>query len=130
MTGRKELIQRAKRMGPKAGQDSFYRYAQSRLSDMIRNGDTDTGHFFNEISGIAKKQNDGKISVSQTVKYALGISGKQTKDLEVWCANIKAQRSNALGKLTIEELCYVMGYCARISKFEDAKKLIESNSGK
>jgi hypothetical protein len=120
MTEKEKLIQKARKMNPTADQESFYRFALEYLNSAAGNGETNPTEFYKLIENIQKNQK------KRTVKIAMGISGGNFKALDKWCDGIKVYKTSVLGQLTVKELCYVMGYCARIAKCESTSK---NNSG-
>ena len=110
---KQELIDISKKLNPVAEQEKMYRFAENFLLDMKNKGNKNNKEFFDVITYI--NENAGM----KTLKRAVGISGKVTEEIQKWCGIIKGSKMKLdTDKLDVTELSYVMGYCARIAKYE------------
>ncbi|MGN0593582.1 MAG: hypothetical protein ACI4I6_00340 [Hominimerdicola sp.] len=116
MRSKKDLIDISNKLNPKGHEERFYRFAESYLSIMKNNNKKHSKDFFDIISYINKNVSN------KTLKIAMGVIGKKennANNTKEWCSKIIGSKSKLnTVELDVTELSYVMGYCARIAKYE------------
>ncbi|MBP0956206.1 MAG: hypothetical protein J5997_02435 [Oscillospiraceae bacterium] len=109
MKSRKELIETA--LSLETGRDycQLYEFASKYLSGIKHKGETE--NFFGTIKILMNNSNIKQNSI------AVGFSGNSgSETIKKWCGYILSR--NELMELCFDDLHYVMGYCARLSKIK------------
>ncbi|MBP1548483.1 MAG: hypothetical protein J6A05_00635 [Oscillospiraceae bacterium] len=109
MKSKTKLIKLSGELDSSADYASFYEFAVNYIHNMKNKKCLRTDVFFNDILNICDPQN------IEENKIYLGISGENVERIIEWRNKLEAQKSALIG-LELDELQYVMGYCARLSK--------------
>ncbi len=115
MKSKTDLIKISAKLDSSADYASFYEFAVNYIHNMKNKKCLHTDVFFNDILNICDSQNIGEN------KIYLGISGENVGKIITWCNKLEVQKS-ILNELSLDELHYVMGYCARRAKIAKAIK--------
>ncbi|MCD8094863.1 MAG: hypothetical protein LUE12_01880 [Ruminococcus sp.] len=111
---RKELLRLVKSMDFEADYEKFYRFAQTYVFNLQRKCIDSSDSLFKVLKYCKDNYR------SKNVSYRLGLSGKSANKIEPWC-NFINSRSFELEKLSLEELNYVFGCCARLCKVKKSR---------
>lgn len=107
MKSRKELIETALSLDTGKDYCQLYEFASQYLSGIKQKGGTEI--FFGAIKTLMNNSNIKQNSI------AVGFSGNSSSEtIKKWCGYIFSRRE--LMELSFDDLHYVMGYCARLSK--------------
>ncbi len=116
MKNQSELINISKAMDTSGNYFSYYEFASKYIDNMKEKKIYDTSVFFSTIK---------KLSDNSGITENFEAFGKESRhagaDIKLWCGII-LKNSPVLDGLTIDELHYVFGYCARLSKIHDKQK--------
>lgn len=103
---KKELLDLAWSMNIEPDYEKFYRFAQNYTAHLIQENKGTPALLFQCLEYCQNKP--------KAVRNRVGISGKQTDSLVIWCKDVLARRN--LRKLMLPELNYVFACCARYCK--------------
>ncbi len=109
MKSKTELLKISEKLDSRAEYASFYEFAVNYIQNMKNKKCLRTTAFFDDILSICDSNN------IEENKIYLGISGENVRKIVTWCNKLEAQKS-ILIRLSLDELHYVMGYCARRAK--------------
>ncbi len=111
MKSKAELIEISGVFDTSAEYCSFYEFAVNYLFNLKEKKITDTDRFFETIKTLG--DNSG-------IRANFAAFGKQSRNakevIKPWCTKMLEHRKD-LADLSVDELHYVMGYCARRAKF-------------
>ena len=109
----KDMIDLANSINCKKSYESFFEFASNFLMNQSINNDQKSILLFKAIKQLS---NNPKCGTSALV---LGKQGNHSSsDIKDWCRMMLNDRD--LHNLSADELHYVMGYCARLSKIQSA----------
>ena len=120
---RKTLMGLLREMDCPKDYEKFFRFAHN-LIQQIRSSEKTHAlsdeqvkiRFFNTVKEIKKKMEISRSGVElESIKNALGITGKDKQAVCAWCEDILKLKLKA-ATATSEELDYLMGMCARKCK--------------
>lgn len=115
MNRKSELIEISGVMDTSADYFPFYEFAVNYIQGMKNKGNNSALDF---IETIRKLGNNSGIRNNH---YAFGkLSKSPSVMIKTWCLDIVC-KNKELENLTLDELHYVMGYCARRAKISEAK---------
>ena len=112
MKSRAELIEISGVLDTNGSYSPFYEFASNYIRGMRERENTDPNAFFSAVKTL--DNNLDPKSKSQSNLKAMGITGNSTENAKKWCKYICAARE--LKDLSLDELHYVIGYCARRAK--------------
>lgn len=107
MKSRAELIEISGVLDTNGSYSPFYEFASNYIQGMKEHGNKEQKSFFEAIKllGDNPSEANGK---------AMGIEGKSPERIKEWCSYI--YNAKELKDLSLDELHYVIGYCARRAK--------------
>ncbi len=108
MKNKAELIEISRVLDTNGDYYPFYEFASNYIQGMKERGNKDTNAFFSTVKTLGNNLN------SSINRKAMGITGNATENAKKWCTYICAARE--LKDLSLDELHYVIGYCARRAK--------------
>lgn len=106
LKNKKELIETADTLDTQKGYCQLYEFAAKYLQGIKQQGRTED--FFSTVKILMNNPHKPN-------SIAVGISGNNSAELiKKWCGYILSHRE--LMEMDFDDLHYVMGYCARLSK--------------
>lgn len=107
MKKRMELIEISGILDTNGNYSPFYEFASNYIQGMKERGNTNPDTFFNTIKTLGS-------NLCPINRKAMGITGNSTENAKKWCSHICS--AEELRDLSLDELHYVIGYCARRAK--------------
>lgn len=111
------MIEISKMLDTSADYACFYEFAVKHIQSMKNKGKLNVTVFWDDIRNL------GNNSTEKNNQYAFGkLSNSSSLHvmIKTWCLDIIC-KNKELENLTLDELHYVMGYCARRAKISEAK---------
>lgn len=109
MTSRKELIETALSLDTGKDYCQLYEFASGYLMGIKGHGKTEM--FFGTLKTLMNNASNMQNAI------AVGFKGNSSSEtIKKWCGYILSRRE--LMELSFDDLHYVMGYCARLSKIK------------
>lgn len=107
MKSKKELIETAASLDTGKDYCQLYEFASKYLMGIKGQGKTEM--FFGTLKTLMNNANNKQNAI------AVGFTGKYNAEIiKKWCGYILSHRE--LAQMELDDLHYVMGYCARLSK--------------
>lgn len=108
MQEKNNLLSIVKSMDVRASNEKFYRFAQKYIFGMQSRHASDNAEFFEAVMYCSNHAGQ------EHIRKMMGISGRDTTEIKKWCKHI--QNESELKELTLDDLNYIFGYCARLAK--------------